>query len=661
MPRHLVAFLTFASLAAFRSASACRETENGFDCAQLDEFIAGVMECKKIPGMSVALVKEQDTVLTKGYGLADIDKGIPVGEETLFPIASMTKAFTATLWASLLEEFENISTSTPLRDVLGSWFKLTDDIRSEHITLLDTLSNRAGLNDYNVFLTGFGMNMARDEFIRRLRYGEEVLPFRSDFLYSNQMFTLAGYVAEFIKKSTWESLVQERIFDELDMTASTFCEQFIELEEGVAGAYLYNFTENSYIPLDKKVLSVTNMLSPAGAVVSNAVDMAKWLKFHLARGRNERGEQVVDPDLLTETFYPNSVLGGVATSRPTFPVSSSQPTYASGWINELYRGYLKVNHGGSVGGYNSAMSVFLTGDIGITTLINGPHTADAVQAVHNVHAFAADLLLGEEPWLNVSTACSYPAPWTPPATDAETWSYETMLRGNGPKEHVSSVRSTNDGPKSGASSPVGRQSAVNEIQSKQDFPDSKKASASDSKQGTVHRAAFTETLHLQEGVKFEADASISAAGILHRNFKSTRLLTDYTGTYVHRLLGNLTIFMDNTDSSLHYEYGIFGRGVLHPFPDDTFKFSIDTEMWYKYPDSGMYMRFSSSENEKDDDVIDRVLFPTSGGAVFERIIIPPDPVSSTSLLSYHPLCLYMCLCICFNFSRSSVIILTSSD
>ncbi|XP_070561375.1 uncharacterized protein [Ptychodera flava] len=401
------------SVVAVSVCWACRETENGFDCAQLDEFIAGVMECKKIPGMSVALVKEQDTVLTKGYGLADIDKGIPVGEETLFPIASMTKAFTANLWASLLEDLEDISTKTPLRDVLGSWFNLTDDFRTEQITLLDTFSHRAGLNDFNLFLTGFGIDMERDEYIRRLQYGEEIFPFRTNYLYSNMMFTLAGYVSEYLEQTDWESLMQERILDALDMTSSTFCEHIIEREEGVAQPYVYNFSGNYYIPLDKDVLRVVELPSPAGAIVSNAVDMAKWLKYQVARGKNERGQQVVDTDLLVDTYLPNNIFPSGPQTRPMFPVADSMPTYASGWINEMYRGYPKVFHDGSLGGFNSGMSVFHTGNIGIFTAINGPHTADAINGMFRIHSYAADLLLGEEPWLNVSTACSYPYPWYP--------------------------------------------------------------------------------------------------------------------------------------------------------------------------------------------------------------------------------------------------------
>ncbi|XP_070561631.1 uncharacterized protein [Ptychodera flava] len=380
----------------------------------LDEFVNATMTCKNVPGLTLSMVKDGQTVVAKGYGVSDMDKGTAVTEHTLFNMASLSKSFTASLMAKILSKHQDISWSTPCNEYISDIaINHGDDYRNTQTTMYDLLSHKVCTADDTLYLMMGGfVNVDRSDYIRHRQYLGEICPFRSKFAYLNTMFAIAGEIAEELEGDTFENLMRQNIFDPLGMTSSGFLhldwddENFSESYVWMPDQYWHHFNKSIYV--------MNHVQAAGGGVISNAVDMAKYMNFILSGGKDESGEQVVDESHLHETLRPQTAKNyPYIQSRPTYPVDESSYSYALGWDNYMYRGYVKNFHAGAFPAFGSRLSVYPEVNVGVFIGANGPYDGNDHAAMQRIEAFATDLLLGEEPWLNATTACTFPEPWQP--------------------------------------------------------------------------------------------------------------------------------------------------------------------------------------------------------------------------------------------------------
>ncbi|XP_077998698.1 uncharacterized protein LOC144451676 [Glandiceps talaboti] len=380
----------------------------------LDDFVNATMLCKNVPGLTLTLVKDGEMVVAKGYGVSDMDKGTPVTDETLFALASLSKSFTATLMAMLLSDREDndITWTTPCKEYIPDFTVASEDeYRNEQTNLHDLFAHKLCMMDDILYLLFGGFNnITRSEYTSHRQYMPELCSYRSHFSYLNTMYTVAGEVAELLGKDTYENLIQTRIYDALGMTSSkfmhldwedkNFSESYIWMPDG----YWYQYDKSTY---------VSNYVgAPAGALLSNAKDMAKYMNFLLSGGKNEFGDELVDEYNLHETMRPHSTKRNPSIQAlPTYPVDESSFTYGLGWDNSMYRGYVKNNHAGSYPGFGSVIAIYRDAKAGVFVASNGPYGGAEHDAMNRIQTYAADLLLGKEPWLNTTTACTFPDPW----------------------------------------------------------------------------------------------------------------------------------------------------------------------------------------------------------------------------------------------------------
>ncbi len=184
--------------------------------AGLDAYIAKAVQTWKIPGMSVAIVRNDSVIYTKGFGTLSAQSHAPVNEQTLFEIGSSSKAFTATLVAMLVTDGK-MRWEDHLSDYLPG-FKLYDPVANEGVTLRDALTHRSGIARGELVWLGSGFG--RDEILRRIRFLKPESPFRSKYSYQNMMFLAAGQAAGKAGASSWDALIPQRIFGPLGMTSS---------------------------------------------------------------------------------------------------------------------------------------------------------------------------------------------------------------------------------------------------------------------------------------------------------------------------------------------------------------------------------------------------------------------------------------------------------
>jgi CubicO group peptidase (beta-lactamase class C family) len=366
------------------------------DTGAVDRIMNGAMAEWHVPGAALAIVQNDKVVYLKGYGVRETVTRAPVTADTLFNIASMTKAFTATAMAMLVDEGK-LDWDDPVRQHLP-YFRLSDPCADSMVTLRDLLSHRTGLAGYDALWDN--SLLGREEVIRRMASAKAVRPFRSGYRYDNIMFIAAGEAVAATAGVSWDSFVQKRILEPLGMADTRLTLDGYTAGEHAIG-YRWDGVTSAMTPYG---LVDDSNLGSAGEIKSSARDMAKWVRFHLGSGTID-GKRLVSAEALGETKQPNTVV------RPGPPDQSGSPvthldSYAMGWGVQDYRGELLVSHGGALNGFRGTVALLPERNTGFVILDNLGRGA-AVTAMRNS---LLDLLLATKDvrdWNNVLLASEH--------------------------------------------------------------------------------------------------------------------------------------------------------------------------------------------------------------------------------------------------------------
>lgn len=357
-----------------------------FSISEFREFVSTTLQQWHVPGLAVAVVKDGQVILCEGFGQRDIDHNLPVTAETLFPIASCTKAFTA-MTVGLLVDAGKLDWDKPVRDYLPT-FKLQDAFATERMTARDLLTHRSGLPRHD--LMWYGSNCSRREIFDRLRYLEPNRDFRSVFQYQNIMYMVAGLLVGEIAGTSWEQFVQSQIFNRLGMHHSNLSTVVTQQSSDYATPYTYSDGQIKEIPFFEAD-GEKDAMGPAGNIISSASDMAKWLQVHLNRGQFEGGQFISEINL-AQMHTPHIFVDNIqARSRFGFEFTS----YGLGWGMHSYKGCFLVQHGGSINGFASYTSLMPREDVGVVVLSNADVSYNPVPTIISYTLY--DRLLGLEP------------------------------------------------------------------------------------------------------------------------------------------------------------------------------------------------------------------------------------------------------------------------
>src|SRR5690349_20391363 len=188
---------------------------------EIDDYAKVVMESHKSSdaGMAIAIVKDDKVVFAKGYGVREVGKNDPVDKDTLFAIASNSKAFTTASLAILVDE-KKIAWDDKVSKYLPG-FQMYDPWVTSELTIRDLVTHRVGLDTFSGDLLWYETTYTPDEILSRVRYLKPVSGFRTRFGYQNLMFIAAGRVIEKVSGKPWCTFVRERILDPLGMSRTT--------------------------------------------------------------------------------------------------------------------------------------------------------------------------------------------------------------------------------------------------------------------------------------------------------------------------------------------------------------------------------------------------------------------------------------------------------
>ncbi len=185
--------------------------------SKIDAIVNQALEEFHVPGAAVVVVVGDEIILCRGYGMRDLEKRLPVTENTVFPIASNTKAFTSFLISQLVEEGKLIW-DDPVIKYLPE-FRLHNDELSSQVTLRDLIAHRTGIPRHDV-LWYLVRDLSEEDVLQTLPHFPPVSKLREAFLYNNFMYVVAGKVINRVTKNTWEEEVASRILKPLRMDRS---------------------------------------------------------------------------------------------------------------------------------------------------------------------------------------------------------------------------------------------------------------------------------------------------------------------------------------------------------------------------------------------------------------------------------------------------------
>ncbi|MGB4704576.1 MAG: serine hydrolase [Candidatus Saccharicenans sp.] len=321
-----------------------------------DEIINKALADLKVPGLALAVIKDKEIILLKGYGYRDLENRLPMTPDTLLAIGSASKAFTTFALARLVDEGK-MSWDKPVRTYIP-WFRLSDSLITERITPRDLVTHRSGLPRHDLVWYN-NYQISREELVQRLAHLQFTADLREKFQYNNLMYLTAGYLLEILTGKTWEQAIRELVFEPLQMKRSNFSVLDSQKDQDFAQPYAYRQKKMEKIPFR----IITNM-GPAGSINSSVREMSNWVLVHLNEGKFDQ-KQLLNPATMEDLHLPYMP---IAQTPPT--VHLSPASYALGWFVDHYRGHQRVYHGGNIDGFSALVSMLPKDGFGFVVLTN---------------------------------------------------------------------------------------------------------------------------------------------------------------------------------------------------------------------------------------------------------------------------------------------------
>lgn len=309
-----------------------------------------------IPGLAVSVVKDDAVVWARGFGVRKLGEPAQVDADTLFNVASVSKAINAAVLGILVDEGA-IGWDDPVVRHIPS-FRLQDPVATSDATLRDLLAHRVGLGRLSGNRIRWLSARPRAEQIERLRHLPPEQPFRAGWVYSNELYMVSGEVIPAVTGMSWEDFVRQRLFVPLGMTRSLSA--FAQLSPGENVAWPHQEIDGVVVRIPQRDF---DGVGPAASVHSSAAEMAQWMRLNLGPTPGTvDGTRLMSPATLRELHRAQSLVA----HRAHEPLAA----YGLGWRLESYEGRAVSQHSGSVDGINSLVLLLPGERLGIFVSAN---------------------------------------------------------------------------------------------------------------------------------------------------------------------------------------------------------------------------------------------------------------------------------------------------
>ena len=340
-------------------AGATAHKLDGERLAALTAFVDQARESLGVPAVALGIIQDGKLVFADGFGARELGKPGKPDADTLFMIASNTKALTTLLLARLVDA-HRLTWDTPVTKLMPS-FKLGDEATTASVQVKHLICACTGLPRQDLEWLMEFKSATPASSLKLLGTMQPTSKFGEMFQYSNLLAAAAGYVAAYVVSprrelgAGYDAAMQAEVFTPLGMTATTF-DYARALRGNHAGAYGLDIDGNP-APALMAINYAALPVRPAGAAWSNVRDMLKYVAMELARGKLPGGKRYVGEAAL------------LARRAPQVAMSKDQ-SYGMGLMVDATWGIPVVHHGGDLVGYHSDMIWLPDHNVGAVILTN---------------------------------------------------------------------------------------------------------------------------------------------------------------------------------------------------------------------------------------------------------------------------------------------------
>ena len=368
--------------------------------AAFEAYIADALYRFDVPGAAVAVVQNGDVVYLNGFGVKEVGSTRPVTPDTLMMIGSITKSMTTMMAASLVDA-GRLAWDTRLVDLLPQ-FAVGDPALTNRLTIRDAFCNCSGVPGLNIESYFKSGPRTPEKVVTALAHVKPTAGYGEQFIYNNVLIGSGGYALWAWRTAAaradlglaYDLALRERVLGPIGMTRSTFDPETVLADGDYALPHAVDLS-GDLRPLPLTAERGLLPYRPAGALWSNAREMARYLQTELARGVAPGGTRVVSAENLEATWTPGVSVPNIYGGPPQ--MAATMARYGLGWVNGEYRGLRVVSHAGGTGGFTSEIAFLPEADLGIVILSNSLSLAPVPLAFEYAVEFRLFELLFDQP------------------------------------------------------------------------------------------------------------------------------------------------------------------------------------------------------------------------------------------------------------------------
>ena len=331
--------------------------------AQIDSLTELTLKTFNVPGIAVAIVKDGKVIHAKGYGVRSLNTKQKVDENTLFGIASNSKAFTVAALGMLVDDGK-IKWDDKVTDYIPE-FRMYNPYVTEEFTIRDLLTHRSGLGlgAGDLMFWPDSSDFTKADMIHNLRYLKQASSFRTKYDYDNNLYMVAGEVVARVAGTTWENFIQKKILDPLNMSSSAPSYKLLKNKSNVI---------DPHAPVDGVVKVIrrdwNEAADAAGGIYSNLTDMCKWIIMQMNNGKygNDLSKQLFSADVHEEMWTPQTIIPVHGETQYNTHFAS----YGLGWFLSDVHGYKQATHTGGLAGIVTQVTLIPELKLGIIVFTN---------------------------------------------------------------------------------------------------------------------------------------------------------------------------------------------------------------------------------------------------------------------------------------------------
>lgn len=342
---------------------------------EIDSLVEITMKTFDVPGIAVAVVKDDKIIHSKGYGVRSLNTKLKVDSNTTFAIASNSKAFTTAALGILIDE-KKLSWDDRVIDYIPE-FRLYNPYVTEEFTIRDLLTHRSGLGlgAGDLMIWPGSNDFTLKDIIHNLRYLKPVSGFRTKYDYDNLLYIVAGEVVARVSGMSWEDFIETRIMKPLNMTGSAAAYSRLKDKSNVIDPHA---PVNGVVQvIDRDIAQVAD---PAGGIYSNVRDMCNWIIMQMNNGRYSEGlkKRLFSEAVHEEMWTPQTIMRvGRSTDYNTHFAG-----YGLGWGLSDVKGFKQVGHTGGLAGIVTQVTLIPEMKLGIIVFTN-QQSGEAFIAITN--------------------------------------------------------------------------------------------------------------------------------------------------------------------------------------------------------------------------------------------------------------------------------------